>query len=148
MTTTTEDKVEVRRIFSASRERIFAAWSDPEEMKQWFGGTHCRASEIKVDFRVGGSYSISGSKDGVGTWTTVGVYREITPPARVVYTWQWLDDPDWEGHPSLVTVEFTEVAGGTEVLVTHERFPSEESRGNHDQGWNQAMEKLAAYLAR
>lgn len=145
MTTTTEDKVEVRRTFPVSRERIFAAWTDPEEMKQWFGGDHCRASGITVDFRVGGSYSVTGCRESE-TWNLAGVYREIIPPSRLVYTWQWLDDPDWEGGPSLVTVEFTEVADGTEVSVTHERFPTEESRGNHDQGWTQALGKLSGYL--
>ena len=107
----------------------------------------CQAGKIEVDLRVGGRYSIACSCNGAHLQTVAGNYREVTPPARLVYTWQWLDDPDWEGRPSLVTVEFNEVAGGTEVVVTHEQFPNEESRGNHNQGWDQALEKLGNRLA-
>ena len=58
MNTTTETKLELRRTFPVTRERIFAAWSDREEMVQWFGPPACKATFAEFDFRVGGRYSL------------------------------------------------------------------------------------------
>jgi len=72
-----------------------------------------------------------------------GVFREIRPPERLVYTWQW------EGEPgeTLVTVEFRDLGSRTEVVLTHERFPDAEAVARHTDGWNGCLIRLAELLA-
>ena len=53
---------------------------------------------------------------------------------------------DWDGVESVVTVEFNEQPGGTEMHLTHRGFPSAESRGRHEQGWTGVMEKLGDFV--
>ena len=71
-----------------------------------------------------------------------GVYREIDPPRKLIYTWQWESIP---GFPeTLVTVEFRPRAnGGTDVVLTHEGLPDENARTRHEHGWVLSLDKLS-----
>jgi uncharacterized protein YndB with AHSA1/START domain len=70
-----------------------------------------------------------------------GVYREVRPPERLVYTWRWEAEP--ELGETLVTVEFLDRGASTEVVLTHERFPSDAVRDQHGTGWSSCLECLA-----
>jgi len=146
MSIATEHSLQVKRTFNASRERVFAAWTEPAHIKQWFGPQGCSVSGIEVDFRVGGKYRFTAQTEQHGEMTVGGEYREITPPEKLVYTWQWEDDPAYAEQETLVTVEFVDLGGSTEVRVTHENFPTAENVKNHEYGWNGALDKLATYL--
>ncbi len=148
MTTATATEVPVvqlNRTFSASRERVFAAWSDPTLLKQWFGRPGSKIHEFTADVRVGGEYRLT-MDCGHGVNTLVGEYREVTPPSRLSYTWAWLEDDGQPSAETLVTIDFLERDGGTEVSLTHERLTSVESAQNHELGWNGCFENLAAFL--
>ena len=136
--------LELRRSFPVPRERLYNAWTDPAEVRQWFGCKTC--VDARVDLRPGGSYLISSKNHEDQICTAVGEYREVTPPSRLVYTWRWEGDSDWDGVESVVTVEFNEQPGGTEMHLTHRGFPSAESRGRHEQGWTGVMEKLGDFV--
>lgn len=137
--------LKVTRSYAASRERVFRAWTDPEVMKKWFAPSdEFAVPEVKIDARVGGRYRIvmrapDGEYHRVG-----GVYREYSPPARLVFTWVWESTPERE---SLVTVEFKDLGKSTEVILTHERFADEEARDKHEQGWNGCIARLERLLA-
>ncbi len=144
--TTENDTLEVTRLFKAPRERVFAAFTTAEAMNQWFG---CggKKTNCTTDFRVGGSYRLdSRNPEGGEPVIVTGVYREITPPSKVSFTWKYEGDEDWADCESLVTVEFKAVGDQTELRLTHTGFPSAESRGNHSQGWNSCMDKIDALL--
>lgn len=150
MTTTTttpeNDTLKVTRLFKAPRERVFAAFTTAESMNQWFG---CggKTTTCTTDFRVGGSYRLETREPDSGeVFTVTGTYREITPPAKVVFTWTYEGDEDWAGCESVVSVEFKAVGDQTELTLTHTGFPSAESRSNHGQGWNTCMDKMDALL--
>jgi glutathione S-transferase len=74
-----------------------------------------------------------------------GVFREVRPPERLVYTWAW------EGAPNpvemLVSVEFLDRGHATEVVLTHERLPDEKSRREHEKGWTACLSQLERHLA-
>jgi|SRR5271166_3940829 len=136
--------LELRRSFPVPRERLFNAWTDPAEVRHWFGPEGANVLDVKMDVRVGGRYLISVKGcEGDTTNTVVGEFREVTPPSKVEYTWRWDGDSDWDGVESVVTVEFLERAGGSELRLTHRGFPSEESRNRHEHGWTGTLEKLA-----
>ena len=73
-----------------------------------------------------------------------GTYREVDPPNRLVYTWQWETTPG--ATETLVTVEFHDRAGRTEIVLIHERLPDAEARARHEQGWNGCFEKLGVLV--
>ena len=75
-----------------------------------------------------------------------GEYRELVSGKKIVFTWKWDDDEVWETRNSLVTVELSDRDGGTEVRLTHEQLPSEESRDRHNDGWNSVLDRLEKFF--
>ena len=138
----------VRRLISAPRELIFRAWTDPEQLKKWFGPSDAvTIPSAIVDFREGGSYRITMIGPQKVPFVVRGVYREIRPHDKLVFTWIW-EDADLDMGETLVTVDLNEQGAATEVVLTHELFPNADSRGRHAEGWEGSLGKLAAYLAR
>lgn len=78
--------------------------------------------------------------------TCRGEYRELQPNKKIVFTWQWQDDEDWENHISIVTVELSERDDGTELHLSHQQLPNEQSRDSHTEGWNSALDKLEKFF--
>ena len=141
----TEITLNLRRTFQAPREKVFRAWTDPEELKKWWGPEGYATPSAEVDLRVGGKYRLGMRKlpDGEIFYLS-GIYREVRPPERLVYTWRWEAQP--EHGETLVTVEFREVGDSTEVVLTHERFPTETARDDHNRGWSGCLDRLAKLL--
>jgi uncharacterized protein YndB with AHSA1/START domain len=102
-------------------------------------------SEVVADLHVGGRYRIVMHAPDGETHRVGGVYREIVPGRRLVYTWAWESTPERE---SLVTVEFRPDGGGTEVLLTHERFADRTARDKHDEGWTGCLDRLSRHLSK
>ncbi len=139
--------LQLKRFIKSPPDRVFAAWTTPEQIKDWFGPATCKVLDAQVDLRVGGKYRFHVFNEGMGEMTVVGEYREIAAPAKLVFTWQWEDDEEWENVESVVTVELFKKNGGTEVQITHEGLPSAEHAGRHEHGWNGCLDKLAARAA-
>ncbi|MGB8355118.1 MAG: SRPBCC domain-containing protein [Chthoniobacteraceae bacterium] len=141
MSTTTIDKehsLSINRFIKAPRERVFAAWTNPEDIVKWWGPGVSYAISAKVDPRPGGAFHVTMQTTENGVMKINGIYREVTPPSKLVFTWSWESRPG----ETLVTVEFTEVQGGTSLTLTHEGFVDAETRDNHNWGWNGALDKL------
>jgi len=140
--------VEIKRFIKAPRDRVYAAWTDPAQMRQWFGPENVQTRELVVDARVGGTFRWDLINSDGEKMTMRGEFRELKSNERVVFSWQWEDDEDWENHISIVTVELDDADGGTELRLTHEQLPNEESRDGHTRGWNSALDKLAKFFSR
>ena len=129
------------RTIPASPERVFEVWTSSEQLERWTCPDPNAHVEVDIDLRVGGHYWIRMEVEG-GPFTAFGTYREIDPPRRLVYTWQWK-----QPHPmmveTVVTVEFRPVEGGTEIRLTHEGFPASSDRDGHETSWKICTEKLA-----
>lgn len=132
--------VEVRRTFAASRQRVFEAWTRPEALKRWAAPGPMETPVVEVDLRVGGRYRIHMRGPDGKEHRVVGVYREVDPPRRLVYTWTWETNP--EVTDSVVTVEFHDRGEATEVVLRHGGLPSEDSRRRHTEGWIGCLAKL------
>ena len=136
--------LQVKRLIKSPRERVFAAWTNPEQIKHWFGPASCEVLEAQIDLRVGGAYRFRVFNEPHGEMSVRGEYREVTAPSKLVFTWQWEDDEEWTNVTSVVTVNLVERDGATEVQITHEGLPSDEHAGRHEHGWNGCLDKLAA----
>jgi uncharacterized protein YndB with AHSA1/START domain len=158
--------VHVSRTYPAPREEVYAAWTDPDLLCQWFRPEE-GSSIGELDVRPGGSYRITMRPgDGEhGHLAIVGRYLEVDPPERLVFTFGYeipdsledlgdlADVDDLETRlanlsrvDSRVTVVFREVDGVTEVSITHEGLPSQGLRAFHIYGWDDVLERLAGIV--
>jgi uncharacterized protein YndB with AHSA1/START domain len=99
----------------------------------------------EADVRAGGRYRVQMSEGGSDCefHTTGGIYREVVPNERLVFTWQW-EGSDLE---TVVTLDFKALSENeTELTLTHEGFDSEDTRDKHGQGWDGCLANLEAFL--
>jgi uncharacterized protein YndB with AHSA1/START domain len=133
------------RRYPVAPEKVWRAWTDPQALKRWWGpGGREPVSLAELDLRVGGRFRIVfGGPEGAAHEVR-GVYREVVPPRRLVFTWTWpRSTPERE---SLVTLELRPAGGGTELAFLHEQLFDETVRDNHRRGWSESLAKLEAYL--
>jgi uncharacterized protein YndB with AHSA1/START domain len=90
----------------------------------------------------GGEYHFRATSPQMGEFSMRGEYREVIPPAKLFYTWQIENDPDFVDRETRVTVEFLDIGDSTEVRLTHENLPSADSVKNHEHGWSVSFDKL------
>ena len=108
------------------------------------GPGEVKTVRAETDLRVGGRYYIGMLTPTGEAHDVSGVYREVIPNEKLVFTWAWKTTPERE---SLVTLTFKGDDGGTLMTLTHEQFFDEEARDRHQTGWNGAMPKLEKFLA-
>jgi uncharacterized protein YndB with AHSA1/START domain len=129
--------------------RAFAAWTEAEQLRKWSAPEGMTLGEGELDLRVGGRFSIVMKEPNGTRHTAFGVYREITPPTRLVYTHAWLDN---DGHgpgsspETIVTVEFKAEGDRTRVVLTQTGFGNEASREGHRAGWSSVLDRLQKML--
>src|ERR1700730_16097185 len=147
MTAKVPDKLslEIKRVIRAPRDCVYAAWTDPAQLREWFGPENVQTRNIVAETRVGGKFCWELTNSDGEKMTMRGEYAESQPNRKIVSTWKWEDDEDWEQRDSVVTVELSDCDGGTEVLLIHEQLPSEESRDRHTEGWNSVLDKLERF---
>ena len=148
MTTRTTEKtsLEIKRVINAPPARVYAAWTDPDQLKQWWGPEGVQTRNFTADARVGGKYRWDLVNQEGEEMSVFGEYRELIAGRKIVFTWKWDDDEDWKVHNSLVTVELSDRDGGTEIKLTHEQLPSEASRDRHNEGWNSVIDRLEKFF--
>jgi uncharacterized protein YndB with AHSA1/START domain len=147
----------ITRIFNASREQVFRAWTDPKLVAKWWGPRGDTNPVCELDVRPGGSIHIImlagkdlGDLEGQ-KWPMKGTFNEVIPPKRIVYT-SWAIE-DVSGNPQLeskVTVMFEELEGRTRmtlhVVVTKAGPGTEGPLSGMKIGWNQSIDKLGEML--
>ena len=132
----------VRRI-KAPPAKVYAALTEPTLMTQWWGADAGPTLSATADVRVGGRFSIVFQTVDGSQHNPTGVYREVDPDKKLVFTWEWNSMPEWE---SLVTFVLKPFDGGTELTLTHERLPDEDARKSHEGGWTGFVGKLQVFV--
>jgi uncharacterized protein YndB with AHSA1/START domain len=148
----------ITRVFAVSRELVWKAWTDPEHFKLWWGPKDYTCPFCEMDLRVGGKYlNCMRSPEGREYWST-GVYREIVPMERIVFTDCFADEqgnivpaahygmsPDFPLE-MLVSVTFEDQDGKTKMTLKHIGLPATPEGEGAQQGWNESFDKLAESL--
>ena len=133
---TTETSLTIRRTINASRQRVWAALTDPEEMKRWYGAdlmdVHIHAFEAES----GGTFSIT-MDDGENRYDIDGTILEVVEHERLAHSW----------YVGRVRFELDDVGEGCEIVLIHEDLPDRETVEQHEIGWVAAIEALAATLS-
>lgn len=138
----------VNRSFAAPRSRVFRAFTERDQVKQWFGPEGFTIVACAMDIRVGGAYRIVMRSSQGKEHIVRGEYQEISKPDRLVFTWAWEDDEGESGPETVVTVSFAENDGKTLVRLSHRRFESKKARDAHMGGWASTLVCLAEFLGR
>jgi uncharacterized protein YndB with AHSA1/START domain len=150
MTTKTAGKtsLQIKRFINAPPARVYAAWTDPAQLKQWWGPEGVRTRNFAADTQAGGKYRWDLINQGGEEMSVFGEYRELVPGKKIVFTWKWDDDDVWANRNSIVTVELSDRDGGTELLLKHEQLPSKESCDRHNDGWNSVLDRLEKFFSK
>lgn len=135
--------LEIRRTFPASAERVFEAFRNPALLREWAAPDEHINEHVEVDFRVGGRYRREMRFPDGSVQVLKGVYREIDPPRRLVYTYVWETLP---GPETLVEIDLEESGDVTELRLVHSGFVSRDLCDGHDQGWRQCFRRLDGLL--
>ncbi len=139
----TENTLVVKRTLPAPPEMVFAAWTRPELVRAWFSPGEMSVQEADLDVRVGGSYRIVMMSPEGEPHSPGGVYEEIVPNEKLVFSWKWADSE----LVTRVSVKLRAVGEDrTELTLTHEGFPDRETRDAHDKGWAGCLAKLPGVL--
>ena len=145
VTLPTDDQILITREFDAPRHLVYQAWTTPELVKRWFGGSHGEVTSVEIDLRVGGSWRYVVSACGGPETGFHGEYREIVANERIVSTEVYEGAPEAE---AVNTLTLTEHDGRTTmtVLIQHQ---SQANRDGHinagmETGMNAALDKLEA----
>jgi uncharacterized protein YndB with AHSA1/START domain len=139
----TKPSLVLKRRLKAAPEKVYEAWTKPEQMTQWWGAADTSKPPIaETDLRVGGRFRVQ-------FWaknehhSVSGIYREVVPNRKLSFSWAWQTTPERE---SFVTIELNPVTEGTMLTLTHEQFFSEQARDDHGRGWNASLDRLEAFL--
>jgi len=149
VTTPSDREIVTERVFDAPRERVYAAFTDPELIPEWWGPRKTTTTVDVMDVRPGGAWRFvcanpDGSEDGFR-----GTYREVSAPERVVQTFEWEGMP---GHVIVETATFEDLGGQTKVTTNSLFHTTEERDGmlasGMEGGLVESHERLDELLAR
>lgn len=148
-----EHEIVITRVVEAPRLLVWKAWTDPAHIVRWWGPSGCRSADCAVDLRIGGAFSLLMHGPDGAIYPCAGVFREIVPPARLVYE----GDPGactacGAGLPpgARVTVTFDEEGAKTRVTIVT-RFTSAAAHRAAEEaglaiGWPQSLDRLSALV--
>jgi uncharacterized protein YndB with AHSA1/START domain len=139
--------LELKRVLSAPAPAVFAAFSEPEELAQWWGPHGFTNSNVDFHPRVGGTYGIEMQPPEGESFLLTGVFRDVDPPARLAFTFVW-EPPDSDDVETVAALSFRDVEGSTEVDFTQGPFKTEERRALHRDGWTESFDRLEHHLTR
>jgi uncharacterized protein YndB with AHSA1/START domain len=148
VTTPTDREIRVERVFNAPRERVWRAFTDPKLVAQWWGRGNKLVIE-RMEVERGGHWRyVEHAPDGVHGFE--GRYREVTPPERLVQTFEWDGMP---GYVVVETVQLEDLGDGRTKVVNTSLFHTTEERdgmlsSGMEEGLNQSYAALDALLAK
>lgn len=127
VTTPSDLEIVMTRAFDAPRDLVFEVWTKPEHVRHWWGLRSSSMIHCEADVRPGGSWRYVTREENGDEVPFCGVYREVTPPERLVYTEIYDVEPFNTGDPAVNTVTFTEEDGRT-IMTCTTLCPSKEVR--------------------
>jgi uncharacterized protein YndB with AHSA1/START domain len=148
VTTPADREIVSERVFDAPRERVFAAYTDPQLIPRWWGPRRMTTVVDVMEVKPGGAWRFVCTADGEPEQGFRGTFREVTPPERIVQTFEWEGMP---GHVIVETAEFEELGDRTKVTATSLFHTTEERDGmlqsGMESGLTESHDRLEELLA-
>jgi uncharacterized protein YndB with AHSA1/START domain len=136
----------MRRVLRAARPVVYAAFCDPRELAKWWGPAGFTTPCLEFAPRIGTSYRIEMQPPGGEAFYLAGEFREVEPPARLVFTFVW-EDPDPADVETLVALAFRDLGDVTELSLTQSPFQTEARRALHRDGWTDSFDRLERLIS-
>ena len=135
----------ITRNYPAGQEEVWRALTEANLLKQWLAPSDAYLMPVaEADVRVGGRYRFVMKPPEGEEHEVSGVYREVVPNKKLVFTWAWKSSPE---HESLVTISLRPAGRGTGLMLKHEQFVDADARDRHEQGWTGSLGRLERCLA-
>jgi len=119
----------LQRRINAKPAKIYAAWTEPSQIVKWMHPNNNDVIHAEMDVRVGGRFRIIMRTPEGEEHDVSGIFQEVVPDEKLVYTWAWRSTPERES------------------LVTFTQFADEAARVDHEGGWNQVLDELSRQFA-
>lgn len=133
--------LELTQILRAPPPVIFGLFSDPDQLRRWWGPAGFTIPSLDFRPEPGERYRIEMQPPEGEAFVLTGEFQEVDPPNRIAYSFVW-EDPDPDDVETLVELTFTERGGSTEVSFKQGPFKTEDRRELHRNGWGDSFEKL------
>ncbi len=149
MDTSPYESIRLNKLLRVPRERVYEAWLDPEQRRQWWGSSdEMTCTSCEIDAKAGGAYRINMCRQD-NEYVCHGEFIELDPPRKIVFSWNWEHTPEFGGD-SRVTIELFETTcddmPATELVLTHDRLKSALERGEHSSGWFGCLKSLGTFF--
>ena len=149
----TERTVVITRVFEAPRELVFRAWTDPAHLAAWWGPRGFTNPVCEVDLRLGGKLRIVMRAPDGAEHPMIGIFREITPPERLVFSNIATDPAGTVLLEGLTTVTFVQHGDGHTRLTVESRAVARVDYASRmlegmQAGWTQSIDRLGEHLAK
>jgi uncharacterized protein YndB with AHSA1/START domain len=129
------------RVLPAPRKDVYAAFTRPEQLAEWWGPAGFVIPSLDFPARTGEAYRIEMQPPEGDPFFLVGEFREVDAPARLVFTFRW-EDPDPDDLENIATLRFVDLGDSTEVGLTQAPFQTEARLALHREGWGDSFDKL------
>lgn len=139
--------LEIKRVFAAPVDAVFAALSDSDSLRKWWGPAGIAVTSVNFRPHLGERYRIEMQPQGGEVFHLTGEFREVDRPARLAYTFAY-EEPDDDDIETLVTLTVRNLGRSTEVVLTQGPFKTEARRALHRDGWLDSFDKLDRLIAR
>lgn len=144
MEITKELMVQAAKSFPVTAEQLYTAWTNPDQLKQWWKPMGNSLKEVINDLKQGGAvrYIFNDNKLIIS-----GQYLEVKENEKLIYTWNWeLPSDAVRNADYKLTINFVSKDDGSEINVLQENFENEESMLPHQEGWEKGLNDLANFL--
>lgn len=136
----------LNRTFVAQPQQIFAAFTQPALLKQWWAPPGSKIHTVVIDLQLGGAYRFGMWNPQQGTYYVYGTYQEIVPYEKLVFTWRW-ESSEMDIGNSLVTIRLIPKGDQhTELFLTHAKLPNQDATFMHQKGWLGLLGNLDHFL--
>jgi uncharacterized protein YndB with AHSA1/START domain len=136
--------IETSMDFSANVESLFKAWTDAEQLKQWWHPNGNSLENVTNELQEGGAVAYHFAEAGL---KITGNYKEVVPNEKLVYSWNWeLADQSTEKAEYVLTINFKSTENGSAIHVLQEGFAKPDDITPHEDGWKAGLESLKNHL--
>ena len=138
-------RLHLEKVLTAPPERVFDAFTNADELRQWWGPKLFTVPHLRFDVATGARYRIAMRPPDGDAFHVGGTFRAVDAPRRLVFTFAW-EPPDPDDQETLVTLRFERAVEGTTLVLDQEPFKTEPRRDLHRAGWTDTLDRLARFL--
>jgi uncharacterized protein YndB with AHSA1/START domain len=140
--------ISISKDFNVSVEAVYQAWTQPEQLKQWWKPMNNQLLEVKNELQPGGAIEYRFSRADAEDLVIRGNYKEVEENSKLVYTWKWdLTEAGLEPSEYVLSLNFIKQDNGSKLEIQQDSTEEQEAIQPHKEGWTQALDALAEFLS-